>query len=170
MFRNMVTSLFKYDRIRTTDAKAKELRIWSDRLITLAKRGDLHARRQALSVIREKEVVYKIFNEAPERFGKISGGYTRVVKLKNRRGDGAPMSVVELVFSRSDKKKQPKKKIEDQEKKTDSNEVKIETKEEQETKASNSTQEVEEKSSEEQNNLDTKEDSSQQPVSETETK
>ena len=69
MFRNIVTSLFKHDRIRTTDAKAKELRRWADKMVTLAKRGDLHARRQALSIVREKEVVHKLFDEAAERFG-----------------------------------------------------------------------------------------------------
>ena len=77
MFRNMVTSLFKYDRIRTTDTKAKQLRVWADRLITLAKRGDLHARRQALSIVREKDIVHKLFDEANERFGSIPG----VVKI-----------------------------------------------------------------------------------------
>jgi len=97
MFRNMVTSLFKHERIRTTDVKAKELRRWADKMITLAKRGDLHARRQALAVIREKEVVYKLFNEAAERFGKLEGGYTRVIKLGRRPGDSAPISMVELV-------------------------------------------------------------------------
>ena len=96
MFRNMVTSLLKHGRIRTTDAKAKELRRWADHIITLAKQGDLHARRQALSIVREKAVVHKIFAEAPQRFGDISGGYTRVVKIGFRPGDSAPISVVEL--------------------------------------------------------------------------
>lgn len=96
MFRNLVTSLFKHDRIRTTDAKAKELKRWADRMITLAKRGDLHARRQVLSVIREKEVVYKLFDEAVDRYGNISGGYTRVVKIGARPGDAASISLVEL--------------------------------------------------------------------------
>ena len=73
MFRNMVTSLFKYERIHTTDAKAKELRRWADHLITLAKQGDLHARRLALSIIREKNIVHKLFDEASDRFGAISG-------------------------------------------------------------------------------------------------
>ena len=68
MFRNMVTSLFKHERIRTTDVKAKELRRWAENLITLAKRGDLHARRQALSIIREKDVVHKLFAEAAEKY------------------------------------------------------------------------------------------------------
>ena len=109
MFRNMVTSLFKHDRIRTTDKKAKELRGWADHLITLAKRGDLHARRQALSIIREKKVVHKLFEEAPKRFSAISGGYTRIVKLGHRPGDAAPVSLIELLAA--DKKS--KKKIED---------------------------------------------------------
>ena len=97
MFRNMVTSLIKHERIRTTDTKAKELRRWADHLITLAKRGDLHARRQALSIIREKNVVHKLFEEAEERFGDTAGGYTRVVKIGRRPGDSAPMSLIELI-------------------------------------------------------------------------
>ena len=110
MFRNMVTSLFKYERIRTTDVKAKALRGWADHLITLAKRGDLHAMRQALSIVREKEVVYKLFDEADKRFGSISGGYTRVVKLGRRPGDAAPISIIELVDSEKTMKKKAKKK------------------------------------------------------------
>lgn len=97
MFRNMVTSLFKHDRIRTTDAKAKELRRWADHLITLAKKGDLHARRQALAIVREKQIVHKLFEEASDRYAGLSGGYTRVVKLGTRPGDAAPISLVELV-------------------------------------------------------------------------
>lgn len=97
MFRNMVTSLFKYDRIRTTDAKAKELRKWADNLITLAKRGDLHAQRQALEIIREKKVVYKLFSEAAGRFGEMNGGYTRITKIGRRPGDAASISMIELV-------------------------------------------------------------------------
>lgn len=96
MFRNMVTSLLKHDRIRTTDAKAKELRRWADHIITLAKRGDLHARRQALSIVKEKDVVHKVFAEAPKRFADVEGGYTRVVKIGHRPGDSAPVSMVEL--------------------------------------------------------------------------
>lgn len=105
MFRNMVTSLFKHDRIRTTDAKAKELRSLADRLVTLAKRGDLHARRQALSIIREKDVVHKLFEEAGERFGESAGGYTRIVKIGRRPGDAAPLSIIELVTPEGGKKK-----------------------------------------------------------------
>jgi large subunit ribosomal protein L17 len=110
MFRNMVTSLLKYERIQTTGAKAKELRRWADHLITLAKRGDLHARRQALAIVREKDVVHKLFEQAAERFGAVSGGYTRVVKLGRRPGDAAPVSLVELVYSQDTKKKKTKKK------------------------------------------------------------
>ena len=110
MFRNMVTSLFKHERIRTTDVKAKELRRWADNLITLAKRGDVHARRQALSIIREKDVVHKLFAEAAERFGSVSGGYTRIVKLGRRLGDAAPISLIELIFSEEGKKKKKRKK------------------------------------------------------------
>jgi large subunit ribosomal protein L17 len=99
MFRNMVTSLLKHDRIKTTDAKAKELRRWADHIVTLAKRGDLHARRLAMSIVREKDVVHKIFEEAAERFGSINGGYTRIVKIGRRPGDAAAMTLVELVSS-----------------------------------------------------------------------
>jgi large subunit ribosomal protein L17 len=97
MFRNMVTSIFKHDRIRTTEAKARELRRWVDHVITLAKSGDLHARRQALAIVREKDVVHKLFETAGERFGSIVGGYTRLVKVGRRSGDAAPMSIIELV-------------------------------------------------------------------------
>lgn len=115
MFRNMATSLFKYDRIRTTDAKAKELRGWADHLVTLAKRGDLHARRQALSILREKDVVHRLFEEAPVRFADMSSGYTRIVKVGFRKGDTAPISIIELVAAdkkppRKDDKKSDKKK------------------------------------------------------------
>ena len=110
MLRNMVTSLFKYDRIRTTDAKAKELRRWADNLVTLAKRGDLHARRQAMSIVREKGVVHKLFAEAADRFGSVSGGYTRVIKLGRRPGDAAPVSLVELIAVEKPVKKGRKKK------------------------------------------------------------
>ena len=109
MFRNMVTSLFKHERIRTTDVKAKELRRWADQIITLAKRGDLHARRQVLAIVREKEVAHKLFAEAEQRFGHLSGGYTRIVKIGARAGDAAPISLIELV-SQAEKSKKGKKK------------------------------------------------------------
>jgi len=110
MFRNMVTSLFKHERIRTTGVKAKELRRWAEHLITLAKRGDLHARRQALAIIREKDVVHKLFDEAGEKFGNSAGGYTRIVRLGRRAGDAAPMSLVELIVPGAGAKKKAKKK------------------------------------------------------------
>jgi large subunit ribosomal protein L17 len=109
MFRNMVTSLFKHDRIRTTDIKAKELRRWADQIITLAKRGDLHARRQVLAIVREKDVVHSLFADAEKRFGSLHGGYTRIVKIGPRPGDNAPMSIIELI-SLEEKAKKAKKK------------------------------------------------------------
>lgn len=111
MFRNMVTSLFKHQRIQTTDTKAKELRRWADHLVTLAKRGDLHARRQAMAIVREKNVVHKLFEEAQSRFKAIAGGYTRVVKLGRRAGDAAPISVIELVTASADAGKTKKKTV-----------------------------------------------------------
>jgi large subunit ribosomal protein L17 len=112
MFRNLVTSLLKHDRIRTTDTKANELRRWADHLITLAKRGDLHARRQALAIVQEPAVVHTLFEKAGERFGQTAGGYTRLAKLGARPGDAAPMTLVELVGAdeKSQKKKRGKKK------------------------------------------------------------
>ena len=117
MFRNMVTSLFKHDRIRTTDIKAKELRRWADQIITLAKRGDLHARRQVLAIVREKDVVHTLFADVEKRFGNLHGGYTRIVKIGPRPGDNAPMSIIELV-SLEEKPKKGKKKGKPAEKKS----------------------------------------------------
>ena len=108
MFRNMVTSLFEHGRIRTTDAKAKELKRWADRMVTLAKRGDLHARRQAMAVMRDKAVVHKLFEEASQRFGNRAGGYTSVLRIGRRRGDAASLSLVELAAAKE--QKEPKKK------------------------------------------------------------
>jgi large subunit ribosomal protein L17 len=110
MFRNMVTSLFKHERIRTTDVKAKELRRWADYLIKLAKRGDLHARRQALAVIREKAVVHKLFEKVGDQFKASSGGYTRIIKVGRRVGDSAPMSLIELILAQESGPKKTKKK------------------------------------------------------------
>ena len=97
MLRNMVTSLLDHERIQTTDAKAKVLRAVAERMITLGKRGDLHARRQALSFIRSKEVTGKLFDELADRYRERPGGYTRVMKLGQRRGDAASMSIIELL-------------------------------------------------------------------------
>lgn len=97
MFRNMVSSLLQHERIYTTLPKAKELRRWADWMITLGKRGDLHARRQALATIREKATVYKLFQELAPRYQNRQGGYTRIVKLGFRRGDASPMCLIELI-------------------------------------------------------------------------
>ena len=97
MFRNMATSLFRHERIVTTDVKAKELRRVADRLITLAKRGSLHARRQASRTIQDAEILAKLFDTLGPRFAERPGGYTRVIKYNRRLGDNAPMSIIELV-------------------------------------------------------------------------
>ena len=97
MLRNMVTSLLEHERIRTTDAKAKDLRRVAEKMITLGKRGDLHARRQALRVIRSRSVTAKVFKDLADRFRDRPGGYTRVMKLGQRPGDAAPVSIIELV-------------------------------------------------------------------------
>ena len=96
MLRNMVTSLLWHEHVQTTDAKAKELRRWADRMVTLGKRGTLHARRQALSFVRSRRVVGKLFDEIAPRFSTRPGGYTRITKLGPRRGDAALLSVIEL--------------------------------------------------------------------------
>lgn len=97
MLRNMVTSLFEHERIVTTTPKAKELRRIADRMITLAKRGDLHARRQALAVIRDKDVVAKLFDELKDEYMDRNGGYTRIIRTGSRAGDAASMAIIELV-------------------------------------------------------------------------
>jgi len=97
LLRNMVTSLLQHEQIRTTDAKAKELRGVAERMITLGKRGTLHARRQALEMLRSKEVASKVFDVLAARYSERPGGYTRVIKIGQRTGDAAPMSIIELV-------------------------------------------------------------------------
>ena len=97
MLRNMVTSLLEHERIETTEAKAKEVRSLAERLITLGKRGDLHARRQALSVINSKTVAQKLFNDIAPRFAGRNGGYTHIFKTRNRPGDGAALAIIELI-------------------------------------------------------------------------
>lgn len=95
--RNMATSLFRHGKIETTTAKAKELRPYAERLITLARRGDLHARRQAASRIRERDVLGILFDEIGPRFKDRPGGYTRILKLGTRKGDAAEMALIQLV-------------------------------------------------------------------------
>jgi large subunit ribosomal protein L17 len=109
MLRNLVTALLDQERVETTRAKAKEARQWAEKIITLAKRGDLHARRLTLAVIRSKKVVAKLFAELKERYQDRPGGYTRIIPLGMRQGDGAPMSILELV-DRPEKLPKAKKK------------------------------------------------------------
>jgi large subunit ribosomal protein L17 len=97
LFANMATALLKHEQIKTTLPKAKDLRPVAEKLITLAKRGDLHARRQAAAIIREDDVVRKLFSVLAERYKDRTGGYTRVLKAGFRYGDAAPMAVIELV-------------------------------------------------------------------------
>lgn len=111
MFRNMLVSLLQYEKIRTTLAKAKELRSWADRIISLGKEGTLHARRQAFALLRDEGIVKKLFDDIAPRFKDRTGGYTRVYRLGWRQGDGAPLSLVELVhLATPDKKKSTIKK------------------------------------------------------------
>lgn len=95
--RNMATSLFRHERIETTTAKAKELRPYAERLITLARRGDVHSRRLAATKIQDREVLGKLFDDIAPRYAERPGGYTRVLKLGSRKGDAAEMSLIELV-------------------------------------------------------------------------
>lgn len=97
MFRNMLVSLLKHERLKTTLAKAKELRMWADRIITLGKRNDLHARRQAFALLRSENVVKKLFDTIAPRFKDRQGGYTRIYRMGWRQGDAAPLSLIELV-------------------------------------------------------------------------
>jgi large subunit ribosomal protein L17 len=118
LFRNLVTALIRRERIRTTLAKAKELRSHVEKTITLGKKGTLHAKRQARKTVVEKEAFSKLFGPLSERYAKRSGGYTRIIKIGNRRGDDAPMAFIELVDregeapepqAKSEKKGAPKK-------------------------------------------------------------
>ena len=106
MFRNMLVSLLQHERIRTTLAKGKELRIWADKIITLAKKDTLHARRQAFARLRNETIVKKLFDEIAPKMKGREGGYTRIYKIGWRQGDGAPLSLVELVsYSSVEEKK-----------------------------------------------------------------
>jgi large subunit ribosomal protein L17 len=107
MLRTMVTSLLKHEKIQTTDMKAKELKKVADKMITLGKRGDLHARRQAAAYVRERDMVGKLFGDLSERYKERAGGYTRIVKSGYRAGDNAPMSIIEFVRN-ADADKPPK--------------------------------------------------------------
>ncbi|MEJ2047008.1 MAG: 50S ribosomal protein L17 [Dehalococcoidia bacterium] len=97
LYRNLVTDLLGYEKITTTEAKAKEVRSLADKMITLGKKGGLHARRQALTFVLDEKTVEKVFNDLAPRYAERNGGYTRLVKLGPRLGDGAPMVRLELV-------------------------------------------------------------------------
>lgn len=103
MMRNLITALLREEKIQTTDPKAKELRRWVDRVITLGKQGSLHARRQVLSIVQDKAVVRKLFDTIGPRFKDRPGGYTRIIKLGIRRGDAAQMALIELVGGEGEK-------------------------------------------------------------------
>jgi large subunit ribosomal protein L17 len=97
MLANLAKSLFEHDKITTTEAKARMLRPYAERLITKAKKGDLHNRRQVLAVLRDKDIVFRLFDEIAPNYTNRPGGYTRIIKAGNRKGDNAPMAVIELV-------------------------------------------------------------------------
>ena len=103
LMRNLITALLREEKIRTTDPKAKELRRWVERVITLGKQGSLHARRQVLAIVQDKAVVRKLFDAIGPRFKDRPGGYTRIIKIGIRRGDAAQMSVIELVGAEAEK-------------------------------------------------------------------
>jgi large subunit ribosomal protein L17 len=112
MLRNMVTSFLKHEKVKTTDVKAKELKKVAEKMVTLGKRGDLHARRQAAAFVRDKDIVAKLFDELSARYREWNGGYTRIVKMGFRVGDNAPMSTIE--FIREATQEQPKRKAQAQ--------------------------------------------------------
>ena len=103
LMRNLITSLLREEKIRTTDPKAKELRRWVDRVISLGKQGTLHARRQAAAIVQDKTVVRKLFDSIGPRFKDRPGGYTRIIKVGVRHGDAAQMSIIELVGAEAEK-------------------------------------------------------------------
>ncbi len=115
LMRNLVTSLLREERIQTTEPKAKEVRGWVDRVIGLGKEGTLHARRRALGIVRDEAVVHKLFDTLAPRYKERPGGYTRIIKLGWRRGDRAPISMVELIpgdaAGKAETVSNPKKKI-----------------------------------------------------------
>ncbi|MCL6581281.1 MAG: 50S ribosomal protein L17 [Firmicutes bacterium] len=97
MLRNLVSSLIKEERIQTTESRAKEVKRLADKMVTLAKRGDLHARRQAARYLTDEDVLKKLFDVIGPRYADRAGGYTRIVRTGNRKGDAAPMALLELV-------------------------------------------------------------------------
>ena len=117
---NLANALFNHESIKTTNTKAMVLKRVAERLITLAKRKDLHSMRLAFSFLRDKAIVRKLFSEIGDRYNAINGGYTRVLKIGNRKGDNAPMAIIELTQKKEEKKeKEEKKPAKKAEKKTD---------------------------------------------------
>jgi large subunit ribosomal protein L17 len=110
LFRNMVLALIRHGRITTTDAKAKELRRFADKMVTLGKQGDLSARRLAFAFMQSRDAVKKLFDEIAPQFRERPGGYTRVIKFERRRGDAAPLSVIEFTGTSDTVAKKVKKK------------------------------------------------------------
>ena len=110
LMRNMVTSLLEYEHIETTEAKAKELRSWADKMITLGKKGSLHDHRRAMQVLRSKVVAHKLFTTLASRYATRAGGYTRIYKIRPRVGDNASMAIIELVDRVVEMEKKVKKK------------------------------------------------------------
>jgi len=118
MLRNMVTSLLKHEQIETTDVKAKAVRPVAEKMITLAKRGDLHARRQALAYIQDKETTHRLFGDLKDRYLDRQGGYVRIIKKGVRKGDGAAISIIQLLPVEGGKKSGKKKVKKSKSKKT----------------------------------------------------
>ena len=140
LFRNLAAALFHHESIKTTNPKALELRRVADRLITLAKSNTAHAIRRAFAYLRDKEAVKKLFSDIGARYGEVNGGYTRVLKIGPRKGDAAPMAIIELTRKKDEavqekeKKKEAKKEVKKAPKKTRKKEEKEEKKEKKETK------------------------------------
>ena len=109
LFQNLANALFDHESIKTTSPKAMELKKVADKLITLAKRKDMHAMRLAFSILRNKEIVRKLFTDIGERYTSTSGGYTRVLKIGSRKGDNAPMAIIELTHKKEKEEKKEKK-------------------------------------------------------------
>lgn len=111
MLRNLVASLFSNESVRTTEAKAKEARKLAERMVSFAKRGDLHARRQVLRYVKDQDVVKKLFDSIAPRFESRDGGYTRIIKLARRQGDGAPLAILELTEKSKEAEEKEEKRV-----------------------------------------------------------
>ena len=164
MLANMAASLLTYQVIKTTETKAKEVRKLAEKLISLAKRGDLHAHRQAYDVIKDRKLIKKLFDEIAPKFADREGGYTRVSKLGPRRGDGAPLSVVELLLERAPKEDKKGKKGKGEKKAKPAEAKKAEPKKEKKKeKAKAKAAEVEKKEEPDQKTDDAKEGQGTEP-------